>query len=259
MDLGIQDKVALILGGTQGLALSAAHHLAEAGAVVVLNGRDAAKGAAAAQGLPGTGYFVAGDVTDADARARIYAETVGLAGPPAILITNSGGPPPGQFMDHDDATWEAALQNNMLGHIDMTRRCLPAMIEAGWGRIVNVTSFAVREPYPNLVLANAVRAGLHGAMATLAREVADKGVTVNNALPGLMDTPALQRVYNAQAQRENISVDAARDRMADAIPTKRLGTAEDFGPAVAFLCSQHAGYITGQNLTVDGGLVRALL
>ena len=160
---------------------------------------------------------------------------------------------------HDDETWEAALRNNMLGHIDMTRRVVPAMIAAGWGRIVNVTSFAVREPYPNLVLANAVRAGLHGAMATLAREVADKGITVNNALPGLMDTPALQRVYNAQSQRENIAVEEARDRMAESVPAKRLGTAEDFGPAVAFLCSRHAGYITGQNLTVDGGLVRALL
>jgi 3-oxoacyl-[acyl-carrier protein] reductase len=147
----------------------------------------------------------------------------------------------------------------MLGHIDMARRVLPNMIEVGWGRIVNITSFAVREPYPNLVLANAVRAGLHGAMATLAREVADKGVTVNNVLPGLMDTPALQRVYNAQSQRENISVDDARNRMAESIPANRLGIAEDFGPAVAFMCSRHAGYITGQNLTVDGGLVRGLL
>lgn len=259
MDLGIKGKVALVLGGTQGLALSAAQHLSEAGAIVVLNGRDAKKGEAAARALPDTAHFVAGDVTDPADRKTVHEATVARAGAPAILITNSGGPPPGQFMDHDDAAWEAALRNNMLGHIDMTRRCLPAMIEAGWGRIVNVTSFAVREPYPNLVLANAVRAGLHGAMATLAREVADRGITVNNALPGLMDTPALQRVYNAQSLRENISVEAARDRMAESIPAKRLGTAEDFGPAVAFLCSQHAAYITGQNLTVDGGLVRALL
>lgn len=260
MDLGIKGEIALVLGGTQGLALSAAHHLSDAGAIVVLNGRDAEKGSAAARSLPTPGHFVQGDITQAADRASILDRTVALAGgPPSILVTNSGGPPPGQFMDHDEATWEAALRNNMLGHIDMARRVLPPMLERGWGRIVNVTSFAVREPYPNLVLANAVRAGLHGAMATLAREVADRGITVNNALPGLMDTPALQRVYNAQSQRENISVDAARDRMAQSIPAKRLGTAEDFGPAVAFLCSRHAAYITGQNLTVDGGLVRALL
>jgi len=259
MDLGIAGKTALVLGGTQGLALSAAQHLSEAGAVVVLNGRDAEKGAAAAAALPGDAYFVQGDVSDATDRARVYEQTVELAGAPDILVTNAGGPPPGGFLDHDDDVWEAAVRTNMLAHIDMARRCLPAMTERGWGRIVNITSFAVREPYPNLVLANAVRAGLHGAMATLAREVADKGVTVNNVLPGLMDTPALQRVYNAQSQRENISVDAARARMADSIPAKRLGEAEDFGPAVAFLCSSHAGYITAQNLTVDGGLVRALL
>jgi 3-oxoacyl-[acyl-carrier protein] reductase len=259
MDLGIEGEVALVLGGTQGLALSAAHHLSDAGAVVVMNGRDAEKGNKAVSELPNPGHFVRGDITIVAERAAIIEQTVELAGAPAILVTNSGGPPPGQFMDHDDETWEAALRNNMLGHIDMTRRAVPAMIEAGWGRIVNVTSFAVREPYPNLVLANAVRAGLHGAMATLAREVADKGITVNNVLPGLMDTPALQRVYIAQSQRENIAVEQARDRMAESIPAKRLGTAEDFGPAVAFLCSRHAGYITGQNLTVDGGLVRALL
>lgn len=259
MDLGIEGRAALILGGTQGLALSAARHLAEAGAVVVLNGRDAERGRAAAASLPGQAHFVQGDVSREADRPAIHEAAVAAAGAPAILITNSGGPPPGQFMDHDTDTWHAALENNMLGHIDMARRCLPAMVEAGWGRIVNITSFAVREPYPNLVLANAVRAGLHGAMSTLAREVADRGVTVNNVLPGLMDTPALQRVYNAQAQRENISVDDARARMAASIPAKRLGEAEDFGPAVAFLCSDHARYITAQNLTVDGGLVRALL
>jgi 3-oxoacyl-[acyl-carrier protein] reductase len=259
MDLGIQGKVALVLGGTQGLALSAAHHLSDAGAIVVMNGRDPEKGSKAVAELPGPGHFVQGDITIAADRAGIYDRTVAKAGKPAILVTNSGGPPPGRFMDHDNEAWEAALRNNMLGHIDMARRAIPAMIEAGWGRIVNITSFAVRETYPNLVLANAVRAGLHGAMATLAREVADKGITVNNALPGLMDTPALQRVYNAQSRRENIAVEEARNRMAESIPAKRLGTAEDFGPAVAFLCSAHAGYITGQNLTVDGGLVRALL
>ena len=259
MDLGIGGRVALVIGGTQGLALSAAEHLSAAGAIVVLNGRDAAKGSAAAETLPGKAHFVQGDISDPADRGNIHDRTVAVAGPPSILVTNAGGPPPGGFLDHDADTWHAALENNMLGHIELTKMCLPAMIANAWGRIVNITSFAVREPYPNLVLANAVRAGLHGAMATLAREVADRGVTVNNVLPGLMDTPALQRVYNAQSQRENISVDDARARMAESIPAKRLGTADDFGPAVAFLCSAHAGYITGQNLTVDGGLVRALL
>ena len=146
----------------------------------------------------------------------------------------------------------------MLAAIDMAQRVLPAMLEAGFGRIVNITSFAVREPYPNMTLANSVRAGLTGAMATLAREVAGQGVTVNNILPGLMDTPALQRVYKAQAERDGISEDDAKDRMTISVPAGRLGLAEDFGPLCAFLSSRRAGYITGQNITVDGGLVRAL-
>ena len=163
-------------------------------------------------------------------------------------------------MEEADRIGPAAIgEKPALSAIEMARRVLPGMIAAGFGRVVNITSFAVREPYPNLVLANAARAGLHGAMATLAREVAEHGVTVNNVLPGLMDTGALKRVYQAQSRRQNISEDEAKRRMAESVPARRLGTAEDFGPAVAFLCSRRAGYITAQNLTVDGGLVRALL
>lgn len=259
MDLGIRGETALLLGGTQGLALACAEALAEAGVTVALNGRDADKGHDAAKALGPNGHFVQGDVSLEADRARVHEEATAAAGPISILVTNAAGPPPGGFMDHDPETWRTAVETNMLAHIDMARRCLPVMMERGWGRIVNITSFAVREPYPNLVLANSVRAGLHGAMSTLAREVAPFGVTVNNLLPGLMDTPALQRVYRAQALRENISEDDAKSRMADSIPTKRLGTAEDFGPMCAFLCSRHAGYITAQNITIDGGLVRSLL
>lgn len=259
MDLGLKGETALMIGGTQGLALACAAALAEAGVRIVVNGRDPEKGAAAVVFLGDAARFVQGDVSDPDERARIHAEAEAVWGPVSILVNNAGGPPPGQFGDHDRATWLAAIETNMLAAIDMTERCLPAMIARGFGRIVNITSFAVREPYPNLLLANSVRAGLHGAMATLAREVAAKGVTVNNILPGLMDTPALQRVYRAQALRENISEDDAKARMAEAIPAGRLGTAEDFGPLCAFLCSPLAGYVTAQNVTVDGGLVRALL
>ncbi len=204
--------------------------------------------------------FIEGDVADGKAIAGIHTRAVAaLGGPVSILITNAGGPPPGQFVEHDDAAWLKAFETNMLSAIRIVRRALPAMIERRWGRIVNVTSLAVREPFPNLALSNGVRAGLTGAMSTLAREVADKGVTVNNVLPGLMDTGALRRVYRAQSLRQNISEDEAKSRMAETVPMKRLGAADDFGPAVAFLCSRHAAYITAQNLTIDGGLVRGLL
>jgi 3-oxoacyl-[acyl-carrier protein] reductase len=259
MDLGIAGEAALVLGGTQGLAFSAAKHLNEAGVKLAVNGRNEANGAAALEALGGDAVFIAGDVSDPDAIADIQARAVEAVGPIAILVNNAGGPPPGQFMDHDLAAWHQAIETNMLSAVAMTRLVLPGMIARGWGRILNVTSFAVREPYPNLVLANSVRAGLHGAMSTLAREVADKGITVNNVLPGLMDTGALQRVYKAQSAREGISEDAAKARMAESVPARRLGEAEDFGPVCAFLCSRHAAYITAQNVTVDGGLVKALL
>lgn len=258
MDLGIEGVPALVLGGTGGLALSCARHLAAAGARVALNGRDAARGAAAAEALGGV-PFIQGDVSDRADRARIHEQAVAHLGPLSILVTNAGGPPTGAFGDHDEAAWQSAFETNMLSAIDMVRRCLPAMVDAGFGRIVNITSFAVREPYPNMALANGVRAGLTGAMSTLAREVMENGVTVNNILPGLMDTGALKRVFKAQSERDAITEDEARVRMAAGIPARRLGEAEDFGPLCAFLCSRHAGYITAQNITVDGGLVRALL
>ncbi len=257
MDLGIDGEVALVLGGTQGLGLACAQALGDAGCRVVINGRDAGKGGQAAEALGAE--FVAGDLTDAGQRARIYAETCESAGKPSILVTNAGGSPPGPFVEKQHDDWLAALELNMLAAIDMTRRALPAMTARKFGRIVNITSFAVREPYPNMALANGVRAGLTGAMSTLAREVIAQGVTVNNILPGLMDTPALARVYKAQSEREGIGEDDAKARMATSVPAQRLGEAEDFGPLCAFLCSRHASYITAQNITVDGGLVRGLL
>jgi 3-oxoacyl-[acyl-carrier protein] reductase len=259
MDLGIAGEAALVLGGTQGLAFSAAKHLKQAGVKLAINGRNMARGQDAVAALGGDATFIAGDVSEPDAIADIHARAIEAVGPIAILVNNAGGPPPGQFMDHDQATWQKAFETNLLAAVSMTKLVLPGMIARGWGRVLNVTSFAVREPYPNLVLANSVRAGLHGAMSTLAREVADKGITVNNVLPGLMDTGALQRVYKAQSAREGITEDAAKARMAESVPAGRLGEAEDFGPVCAFLCSRHAAYITAQNVTVDGGLVRALL
>ena len=260
MDLGIKGERALVLGGTQGLTFSAAKFLHQAGVTVALNGRDAENGAAAAKLLGAGAAFIKGDVADATQGAFIHERAVkALGGPVSILVTNAGGPPPGPFLEHDEAAWLKALETNMLSALRMAKLVLPEMMAQRWGRIVNVTSFSVREPYPNLVLSNGARGGLTGAMSTIAREVAAHGVTVNNVLPGLMDTGALKRVYKQQSLRQNISEDDAKRRMAESVPAKRLGEADDFGPAVAFLCSRHAGYITAQNVTVDGGLVRSVL
>lgn len=257
MDLGIAGRTALVLGGTQGLALACARALGEAGVQVVLNGRNAETGEAAAREIGAT--YLQGDVSQGEDRARLLREARHRHDPIDFLVTNAGGPPPGAFLDHDLEAWRRAVETNMLAAIEAAGALVPAMAERGFGRVVNITSFAVREPYPNMALANGARAGLHGAMATLARDVAGQGVTVNNLLPGLMDTGALRRVYRAQAQKLDITEDEAKRRMAESVPAGRLGRAEDFGPACAFLCSVHAGYITGQNITVDGGLVRSLL
>src|SRR5688572_29699553 len=174
MDLQIEGKHALVLGGTQGLAFSAAKFLVEAGVRTAINGRNVDLGTEAALALGGA-VFVPGDVAEARELPRLHGAAVeALGGPISILITNAGGPPPGAFLDHDEAAWARALETNMLSALRMIRLVLPDMIARGWGRIVNITSFAVREPYPNLVLSNSVRAGLSGAVSTIAREVADK-------------------------------------------------------------------------------------
>lgn len=271
MDLKLENRQALILGGSQGLGLSCARALAGEGVNLVLLGRDEAKAAQACEDLMAhaqntahktiDAHYVAGDLANSALRKTLWRAAQEKCAGRAItlLVTNAGGPPPGPLDSHEDETWHSALETNMLAAIDFARMALPAMRNANYGRIINITSFTVRAPYPNMGLATGVRAGLTGAMAALAEEVAPDGITVNNLLPGLMDTPALARVYNAQAEQQNISQDQAKQNMARSVPMQRLGREEDFGPACAFLCSPLSGYITGQNITIDGGLVRALL
>lgn len=259
MDLGIAGLNALVLGGSQGLGFASAQALAEAGVRVAVNGRNPQNAQNAASQLGEHAVAVPGDVSTHAGREAIMNQVTQKLGAISILITNAGGPPPGPVDQHDHTTWLKALETNMLSAIDFAVMCLPDMKAAGFGRIVNITSFTVREPYANMGLATSVRAGLTGAMSSLAKEVAPFGITVNNVLPGLMDTGALERVYKAQSEREGISIEAAKQRMAESIPMQRLGRAEDFGHVCAFVSSRYAGYMTGQNITVDGGLVKSLL
>lgn len=259
MNLGIEGRSALVLGGSQGLGFACAQALAQAGVRVAVNGRDELRAAQAAKQLGEACIAIAGDVSSPAQREHIVQQARQQLGPITILVTNSGGPPPGPVEGHTRDAWLKALETNMLAALDFAVMILPNMKSDGFGRIVNVTSFTVREPYANMGLATGVRAGLTGAMSSLAQEVAGLGITVNNILPGLMDTGALVRVYAAQSKREGITQDEAKARMASSVPMGRLGTADDFGPVCAFLCSRHAGYMTGQNITVDGGLVRSLL
>lgn len=257
MRIDLQGRTALVLGGTRGLGWGCAQALDEAGARVIVNGRDPAHGQAVA-GRLAQGFFVAGDVGDEAQRNALMA-AVDAIGVPDIIVTNAGGPPAAPFEETDAAQWRRAHEQNILGPLELVRHWLPQLRTQGYGRIINITSFVVKELYPNMALSNSVRVGLTGAMGSLAREVAGQGITVNGILPGLMDTGALQRVIRDRAIRQQITEDAVRVQMAQSIPTGRLGTAADFGPLCAFLASSHAGYITGQNICVDGGLTRNVI
>ena len=259
MDLGIAGETALVLGGSKGLGFSCALELARAGVKVAVNGRDAESGAAALKQLGDGAIFVPGDIAEPGQVAAVIEAVQKKLGPIHILVTNAGGPPPGEFHEHAIEVWQRAINVNMLSAVEAVQRVLPGMKEARFGRIVNITSFVVKEPYPNMALANSIRVGLTGAMSTLAREVAGHGITVNNILPGLMDTGALQRVIDARVKKQGSTEDKVRDDMAASIPMGRLGEADDFGPLCAFLCSRCANYITAQNIAVDGGLVRGLM
>lgn len=259
MDLGIAGETALVLGGSKGLGFSCALELSRAGVRVAVNGRDQQSGEAAVAALGKDAVFIQGDVAVPGQPAKIIAAAQEALGAIRILVTNAGGPPPGQFHEHGIDVWRRALDVNFLPAVEAVQLLLPGMKSARFGRIVNITSFVVKEPYPNMALSNSIRVGLTGAMSTLAREVAGEGITVNNILPGLMDTGALQRVIDARMRKQNVSGDVVRHDMATSVPMGRLGEADDFGPLCAFLCSRRASYITAQNITVDGGLVRGLI
>ncbi|MFZ9625752.1 MAG: SDR family oxidoreductase, partial [Burkholderiaceae bacterium] len=170
-----------------------------------------------------------------------------------IVITNAGGPPPGSFRDWTRDTWLAALDANMLAPIELIRATVDPMIAQGFGRIINITSSAVKSPLEPLGLSNGARSGLTGFVAGLARSVAAHGVTINNLLPGTFDTARLASNFAAQARREGRPVDAVRNDRIARHPARRLGSPDEFGRTCAFLCSLHAGYINGQNLLLDGG------
>ncbi len=257
MDLGISGQTALVLGGTRGLGLACAAALAQAGVRLLVNGRSAAGWDAARTALPGA-TFVQGDLGKQDDRTSIIAAAEQL-GPVSILVTNAGGPPTGRFEELSPAQWRAAFETNFLGILEITRALLPGMRARRYGRIINVTSFVVKELYPNMSLSNSFRVGLTGAMGSIARECACDGVTINGILPGLMDTGALQRVFLDRAKRSGETEQQIRHSMAQSVPMQRLGTAADFGPLCAFLASRHADYITGQNICIDGGLTKSVI
>ena len=181
------------------------------------------------------------------------------AGSVDILVTNAGGPPPGLWSDWDRDDFIAAIDANMLAPIAMMKACLPGMIERRWGRVVNITSQSVKAPIAILGLSNAARTGLTGYVAGTARQVAEMGVTINNLLPGVHDTDRMEALDSDVVLNQDITVEQARKQREATIPVGRYGTREEFGAACAFLCSQHAGFIVGQNILLDDGATNATI
>jgi 3-oxoacyl-[acyl-carrier protein] reductase len=253
MDFGIAGKKALVCAASKGLGKGCAMALAGEGVelVILARGKDALE-ATAAEIRQATGAKVATVVCDITTEEGRKAALTACP-EPDILVNNAGGPPPGDFREWDRAAWIKAIDANMLTPIELIRRTVDRMIARRFGRIVNITSSAVKAPIDILGLSNGARTGLTGFVAGVARKTVRHNVTINNLLPGAMDTDRLRTTIEVMAKNRNMSVDAARAERAAAIPAGRFGTSDEFGAACAYLCSAQASYVTGQNFLIDGG------
>jgi 3-oxoacyl-[acyl-carrier protein] reductase len=263
MDLGLRERVALVAAASRGLGRAIAEELAAEGAALILCSRTEAalketcESIESAKGVPVLG--VAGDVSNAEDVSRIVGAGLERFGRVDILVTNTGGPPAGRFESLGQKDWEAATRLLLNSVLELTRAVLPGMKERRWGRVLNVTSIAVKQPVDNLILSNSLRAAVTGFARTLANEVAPYGITVNNLLPGYTRTERVEELARALAAGEGLSEGEVRARWEAQIPMGRLGEPREFGALAAFLASERASYITGTSITVDGGWARSLL
>src|SRR5574344_2369991 len=269
MDLGIAGTWALVCAASKGLGYGCAHALVAEGVNVVINARTEGPLQQAAEKLRAVGadwakangqkapqvLAVACDITTPEGRAAVLNVAGGPGSAIDILVNNAGGPPPGDFRHWQREDWLKAVEANMLTPIELIKAVVDGMAARGFGRVVNITSSAVKAPIDILGLSNGARSGLTGFIAGLARsEIAAKGVTVNNLLPGRFDTDRLRATFVGVAQKNGQTIEEGRADQIATVPTKRLGDPAEFGAICAFLCSRHAGYITGENILPDGGM-----
>lgn len=253
MELGLKGRKAVVCASSRGLGRACAEALAAEGADIVLNGRDPAALEATARAIASDHgvevRFVAADLSTAAGRSRLLAACEA----PDILVNNAGGPPPGDLRGWTEADWQQAIETNLLAPAALMRACLDGMAERGFGRIVNITSSVVRHPIDAQGLSIAARGGLHGLVATLVRGVAGRGVTINNLMPGAFATERLMRNFAFRASRENRPVEEVVAERRGQLPAGRFGDPAELGRFCAYLCSIHAGYISGQSILIDGG------
>ncbi len=259
MDMGIKGKTALICGSSKGLGRGCAEALAAEGVNLVMNARTSSILERTAEKIRKTYKVevktIACDITTVDGQNKVFDTISNLD----ILVTNAGGPPPGMWHDWEQEDFLAALNANMLTPISFIKAYLPGMIAEGWGRIVNITSQSVKAPIATLGLSNAARTGLTGYVAGTARQVASKGVTINNLLPGVHDTDRIVSIDQSAVRAEGISLQQVKAKRKAGIPVGRYGTRDEFGAACAFLCSQQAAFIVAQNILLDGGAINATI
>jgi 3-oxoacyl-[acyl-carrier protein] reductase len=263
MDLGLKDRVAIVAASSRGLGKACALALAREGATVVICARDAEALAATAGEIQaetgGVVLWLAIDLTDPVQIRHLAEETLRRYGRIDVLVTNNGGPPTGYFADLGDEVWLAAHERTLLSAVRLIRAVLPAMRVQGWGRIINITSVAVKQPMDDLLMSNVYRPGIVALTKTLSAQVAVEGITINNVAPGYTSTERVVDIFNARAQAQGKSVDEVTAEALVSYPMKRMGKPEELAALVTFLASEQAGYITGTTIPVDGGYCRGLL
>lgn len=263
MDLGIRGKVALVAASSRGLGRAVAEELAAEGVDLVLCARNEMTLNATANAIRESSgvrvVAVGADVSDPAAIEKVWGAARNDFGHVDILVTNAGGPPAGKFESHQPSAWSDALRLNFESVVNMTRAALPGMKQRRWGRIIHITSIAVKQPVDNLILSNSVRAAVTGFARTLANEVAADGVTINCVMPGYTLTDRIADLARASAQQQGTTVESQTAAWESQIPMHRLGTPREFAAMVAFLASERASYTTGASIPVDGGWIRSLL
>ncbi|HJX92497.1 MAG TPA: SDR family oxidoreductase [Pyrinomonadaceae bacterium] len=262
MDLGLHNKIALVAAASSGLGRAVAEELATEGASLVICGRGTkaiTETAAALTDKTGAHVLaVAGDVSVPNDVQRLVESGITRFGRIDILVTNAGGPPAGTFANITQEEWEAATRLTLYSVINLARQVLPGMKERRWGRILNITSIAVKQPVEGLLLSNSLRAAVTGFARTLANEVASDGITVNNILPGYTRTDRVEELARMMAEKQGITAKEFKAKWESEIPMKRLGEPHEFAALAAFLVSERASYITGTSMQVDGGWIRSL-
>ena len=263
MDLGLKGKKVFLSGSSRGLGYASAKVLAEEGCQVVLNGRDRdrleSSAAILAAETGGTIHSLVGDAARPENAAKLIQEASEVLNGIDLLVTNTGGPPSGKFTDHDDDVWEDAVNLVFLSHVRLIKAALPILRRSSSASVVTITSYSVKQPIPNLILSNSIRAATVGLTKSLALELGTEGIRFNSILPGWTNTERVQEILAYRAEQSGTSIQDERERITKECPLGRMAEPDEIGRAAAFLLSPAASYITGVMLQVDGGMVKGVL